>query len=109
MSAILTVPYTIEPEAASRVAELGVQAELDCMLTHTCQIVPALKRINVRLAPLYDTGDEPDIAIEATRKGPYVGDYPTEWQWHRWLVNTFSPDVYRHFAMLEVYETDDAR
>jgi hypothetical protein len=54
-------------------------------------------------------GDEPGITIEATTKGPYVEDVSTEWEWGRWLVNTFPPDVYRHFAMLEVYETDDAR
>ena len=35
MSAPATVPVTITPEAAARVAELGLQAELERMVEHT--------------------------------------------------------------------------
>lgn len=35
-----SVPITITPEAAARVAKLGMQAELERMLEHTRQTVP---------------------------------------------------------------------
>ncbi len=37
-----TFPVSITPEAAARVAELGMQAELERMLEHTRQTVPGL-------------------------------------------------------------------
>jgi hypothetical protein len=47
MTAPGTVPITITPEAEECVARLGMQAELQRMLEHTLQSVPALKRIEV--------------------------------------------------------------
>ncbi len=108
MAAALIVPLTIEPEAAARVAELGMQAELDRMLEHTRQVVSKLQHIRVVLEPPYDTGDEPYLTIEATRGGSYAGDDPTQREWGDWLVNSFPPDVWRHFGLLVLYGTSDA-
>jgi hypothetical protein len=103
MAALTTVPITVEPDAAARVAELGMQAELQQMIEHTRQVVPHLQNVRVVLEPPYDTGDEPYLTIYSTRGGSYNGDDPTQREWGRWKVTTFSPDVCRHFAMLVIY------
>ncbi len=99
-----TIPVTVTPEAAERVAELGMQAELECMLEHTRQTVPGLRSIEVRLALPYDTGDVPTIIIEAAKCFPARADEPTQTEWDDWQMNTFPPDVYRHFLLMTLQE-----
>jgi hypothetical protein len=65
MTAIATVPMKITPEAAARVAELGIQAELDQMLEHVRKVVPKLQSLEVELAEPCDTGDELGVNIRA--------------------------------------------
>ena len=108
MAAVTIVPITVEPDAAARVAELGMQAELQKMIDHTRQVVPDLQEIRVVLEPPYDTGDEPYLTIYSTRRGGYNGGDPTQREWGRWLVTNFTPDVCRHFAMLMIYGNADA-
>ena len=66
-----------------------------------------LQRLDVTLALPYDTGDEPGITIEATKNGSYAENDQTEQAWDEWKVNTFPPDVSRHFVMfvLQVGQT----
>jgi hypothetical protein len=101
--ATTTVPVTVEPEAAARVAELGMQAELERMLEHTRQTVPGLRAIEVQLALPYDTGDETSIIIQATMEDPHLEDDPTDTEWDKWQVRTFPPDVCRYFVLISVY------
>src|SRR5207249_5763222 len=108
MAAVTIVPITVEPDAAARVTELGMQAELQQMIDHTRQVVPDLQEIRVVLEPPYDTGDEPYLTIYSTRRGGYNGGDPTQREWGRWLVTNFTPDVCRHFAMLMIYGNADA-
>jgi hypothetical protein len=98
-----TVPLTITPEAAARVAELGMQAELERMLDHTRQTVPGLRSIEVQLALPYDTGDETTLIIEVGMDDPYRLDDPTWEQWSYWQISTFPPHVCRYFTMMPVY------
>ena len=98
-----TVPVTIEPEAAARVAELGMQAELERMLEHTRQTVPGLRAIEVQLALPYDTGDETSIVIQVTMDDPHLEYDRTEDEWGDWKIDTFPPGVCRYFVMLTVY------
>jgi hypothetical protein len=105
MAAPETVPVTITPEAAAVVAWLGMQTELQRMLEHTLQTVPALKRIEVVLEPPYDTGMEDHILIEATRGDPFRLDDPTREQWGAWRDETFPPDVGFHIGLYLTHET----
>jgi|SRR5580704_16556335 hypothetical protein len=107
MSTATTVPLSVAPEAASRIAELGLQDEFDQMLEHTRQVIPGLRSISVLLAPPYDTDDEPRVIIEPTMDDPHLVHDRTEREWGRWMVNTFSPDVGRHFCLLTVYGVAD--
>ncbi len=104
-----TIPVTITPEAAERLAELGMQRELDLMIEHTKQTVPGLHAITVILEPCYDTRDEPGITIKATVDPPNLEDDPTEMDWGRWQVRTFPPEVCEHFIMMTTYRTADER
>ncbi len=104
-----TIPITVTPEAAARIAELGMQAELDRMLDHTVETVPGLRSIEVQLFETYDAGDENGLTIWSTRVNPHLADDPTNRQWGAWLVRTFPPGVCRYFCMLSVYEPDHAR
>jgi hypothetical protein len=103
-----TIPITVTPEAAERVAALGMDRELGQMLEHTRRVVPGLRAIEVREALPYDTGDETTIVIEAVRDNPHLADDPTERAWGDWQCATFPPQVCQHFVLLCVYETDHA-
>jgi hypothetical protein len=100
MSAAATVPVTITPEAAARVAELGMQRELDRMVEHTRQSVAGLQHVAVTVEPPYETRLSPGINIEAYADRPFVEGDRTQGQWDRWLVTTFPPEVCDHFALL---------
>ena len=105
---LATTPVTITSEAAARVAELGMQAELECMLEHTRQTVPGLHSVEVQLAAPSDIGDEIALVIEVTREHPPLDHDPTDSDWGRWKVMTFPPDVCRHFVMMSVCDTNNA-
>ena len=98
-----TIPITVTPEAVARVAELGMQAELDQMLEHTRQTVPGPRSIEVQEELPYDTGDETTIVIWVARDDPHLEKDTTDREWGRWLVRTFSPDVCRYFVMISFY------
>ena len=95
-----TIPVTILPEAAARIAELGMQRQYEQMLQHALQTVPSLRSIEVQLALPYDTGEETSIVLEATTDPDAPGIYEAEKQWGDWVINTFPSAVWAHFRML---------
>jgi hypothetical protein len=103
-----TVPVTVLPEAATRVTELGMQAELERMLEHTRHTVPGLRAIEVQLALPYDTGEETTIIIEATRDHPHLTNDPTDMDWAAWKRESFPPKVWEHFLLMSVYGSTHA-
>ena len=105
----ITVPLTVTPEAAARVAELGMQREFEQMLEHGQQTVPALVAVEVELAEPYDTGDESSVLIQFIMKNPHLEDDPTYWDYAAWKVQTFPPEVCWHFCTSTRYETSSGR
>jgi hypothetical protein len=103
-----TIPVTVTPQAAARVAALGMDAELQRMLEHTRRVVPGLRSIEVREALPYDTGDETTVVIDAIRDNPHLPDDPTERAWGDWQCATFPPEVCQHFVLLCVYGPNHA-
>src|SRR5205807_2017132 len=59
MNASTNVPTIVPPEAAARIAELGMQPEFERMLEHIRRSVPDLRRIEVEVSWPYDTGTDP--------------------------------------------------
>lgn len=108
MSAPTTISVTITPEAAARVAELGMQQPVEQMIEHTRQTVPALRRIELILEPAYDTGPDPYLTIMAYTNRPYTPGDTIARDWGLWKMSTFPPQVYQHIAMLIEYEADHA-
>jgi hypothetical protein len=108
MSVRTVVPLTITPEAAARVAELNVRAELDRMIEHARQVVDGLQRIDVELAEPYDTGSEPGVSLIVTKEHPGLADDPTGRQWGAWMVQAFPPEVCQHFSFQVHFENGHA-
>ncbi len=105
MTTTATIPVTVRPEAAERVAELNMQRELEQMVEHTKQTVPGLRSIEVQLALPYDTGAETSIIIEATMDKPTLWPDSTLKDWSNWKIETFQPEVWTHFNLMFVLET----
>jgi hypothetical protein len=102
MSAIGLVPVTIAPEAAARVAALGIQAELDRMLERVRQVVPQLGSIDVTLQERYEPGDEPAVSVNARTRLSWQQANEVWWPIARWQGDTFPPQVLEHLS-IEVY------
>jgi hypothetical protein len=109
MTRTTDIPITVQPDAAARVAELGMQREFQEMLDHTRQTVSDLHAIEVTLE--YDPCEpgDPTVVIISYRRHVWTGDDPTDRNWGAWFVRQYSPDVVRHFVMLSCYGEPDAR
>src|SRR5262245_59190318 len=105
MNATPSVPVTITPEAAARVAELGMEKELEQMLEHARQVVPDLKRLDVVLAHREPLGAEPGVTVRVTTARPFVPGDRTDWDLGVWTVNTFPARVCEYLLLDLYYET----
>jgi hypothetical protein len=97
-------------DAADHIQCLGVWPEFKTMLEHTRATVPRLRSISVSLDKQVDS-DEPAVLILANVEEPGaevsgLADESAEWEWDRWAVATFSPEVLRHFCLMAVPAAD---
>jgi hypothetical protein len=107
MNPTTDVPIRIEPAAAERVRELGLQAELDCVLDHTQKTVADLRRLEVAL---YDDPDEPGkprVHLLAVVNHADSPDDALDATWGRWFVAAFPPEVCRWFGFDVRYRGED--
>jgi hypothetical protein len=104
-----TIPVTITPEAAARVAELGMQREFEMMLDYVRQISPGLRSVEADLRLPYDTGDDLGVLIKGRLAEPYCRESGLRSQLRAWRSATFSPDVGRYFSILLTGASEDAR
>ena len=109
MAVTTNIPCTINPEATAHVAELGIQHDFDRMVEHTLYSIPELRRVEVILESASEDDDESRVVIVSYL--PALGNGPdsTMWQWGQWVIDTFSPDVWRHVAMITLFEAVDGR
>ena len=97
--------YTSEQgymEAASWVELLGMEAEFEKMLEHAKASIPALRSIDVTLNRRPSQGVEAQVFLMATMDDPALDDdvaQATKLNWDKWVMDSFSPDVNRHFVM----------
>ena len=95
-----TVPIVIMPDAAERVAELGIQAEVQEMIEHARQTVPGLREIRLILEPSYDTAPHPYLTIEAICEPGTLENFDRSERWDRWQISRFPPEVNQHITLL---------
>lgn len=100
MNASKNVPVTITPQAEARIAELGMRNELEQMIAHVREVVPALEAIEVTLAECYDTREETGISITAYSDRAFDPEVHSSRHLTRWAVETFPPQVLEHLCIL---------
>lgn len=96
-----SVPVILTEEAASQVASLGMQRELERMVNWTQKNVPNLQAI--RVAPTHS--GLPNLGTYLVIKAHCAGSddlaeaVPVEWSWGGWKARTFPPSVCARFIM----------
>lgn len=103
------VPITIRPDAAARLAELGMQTEMQQMIDRALQVVPELAAIEVEIAERYDTGGEPGVSIVAYSDRAFVPEDLATWDVTDWMVETFPPQVLQHLCLQIISGRSNAR
>jgi hypothetical protein len=98
MTMSATIPVTVTPEAAARIATLGFQTQVDRIIDYARQHLPDLDRIEVELHDRYDLGDEPVLAIEAYGRRPFDPADKAEDEMVGWIVTEFPPEVLEHLV-----------
>jgi hypothetical protein len=93
-----SIPVTVTPEAAARIAELGFQTQIEQMIEHARHL-PDVVRIEVVLNERYDMGGEPGVAIEAYSTRPFDPSDTLRADVGRWAVNTFPSEVLEHLLL----------
>ncbi len=108
MSKSATIPVTVTPQAAARIGELGMQAEVERMLDYARHHIPELVRIEVVLHERYDEDSPPGIAIDAFSQRRYDPADRTDAELCRWMVATFPPEVREHIHLWNYPEAGHA-
>ena len=101
------VSTCVSPEAASWVELLGMESEFEKMLEHAKASIPALRSIDVTLNRQPSQRVEAQVFLMATMDDPALDDdvaQATKLNWDKWVMDSFSPDVNRHFVMMTRYE-----
>ncbi|MCI0642941.1 MAG: hypothetical protein L0Y70_27990 [Gemmataceae bacterium] len=101
------IDVVVQPEAAALASALGVRAALDKLVKHAQDTIPGLRSLRVGFEAAFDTGED-RIVIEAIRD-PGIA---TSWTWRdysKWTHAMFSPDISRHFVLLDTFDVNHAR
>ena len=106
MASVTTVPVTVTPDAAARIADLGMQSEFEQMVEHARQVVPYLRSIRVTLEHDPEGEDEPGIVIWSHREDTDWEKDTSDWDNSRWKVTTFPPEVCIQFSMITLYNDE---
>jgi hypothetical protein len=112
MATTTDIPVHITPEAAARIAELGMEREVQQMLDHTKQTVRGLESIGVTT---WDSDSDPQgpahLMLTGWRPGmpSSVEDLLPESEWGSWFVRAFPPQVAWWFIFVIEYRGNDER
>jgi len=95
-----TVPVDVTPETAGRIAELGIQAEVDRMIEHAIKTVRGIRRVEIMLMDPYEMYDEPHLSTSAYRElGLWTDGNPDVGRFDDWKIENFSPNDLWHFNL----------
>jgi hypothetical protein len=99
MNARETIPITVEPEAAARIAELGFQEHMDRMIEHAMQTLPQISRIEVVMNYRYDEDTPDGVWVEVHSYRPYNPEERIGWDLTARKVHLFPPEVLQYLNM----------
>ena len=99
-----TIQITLSSDAASRIAQLGLEPSYEAMLDYAHEAVPELRSLEVTLEHDPDEPREPTLVLNMYRPHPAAADDPVPRQWRLWMAQTFPPAVCQHFALATIYE-----
>lgn len=102
----LEIPINLSLAAADRILALKLWPQFKTMLEHASQAIPSLHSIVVSLDDQAQPGDPTILLIVEVDGFPSKTVETTEWQWDRWAIMTFPPDVLRHFSLMIVPSED---
>jgi hypothetical protein len=105
------IPVTFTPEATERIAELGLQAEVQQMIEHTKEVIPDAVAINVEDWYDYDSGGPPNLTVVAWRPGvsQSLEDYAAQDEWSLWLIRQFPASVSRWITFDLLFQDEHGR
>ena len=110
MATTAELPVHVSEQAEHRILELGLLPQFQAMVEHTKQSTPSLRSISVSLDDQAGEDDSPILILaeieEFNVSAPGMADESTEWRWDRWAIETFPPDVLRHFCMMAIPAAD---
>src|SRR5262249_21045568 len=108
MATITVIQASVAPEAAARIAELGMHAEVDRMLDYARRYIPELVRIEIVLNERYDEDAPPGVAIDVYSQRQFDPTDQTDSVLSRWMINSFPPQVLEHIHMWHYLEPHHA-
>jgi hypothetical protein len=100
----------VEPEAAARITQLGIQKEVDCMLDYAVKHVRGIRRVEICLLDPDDMYDEPHLSANAYRALElWTDDHRDIDHFRDWKSDNFTPDVLWRFDLHIRPDWPDAR
>ncbi|CAN5607081.1 hypothetical protein BH23PLA1_BH23PLA1_30680 [soil metagenome] len=102
-----TIPIRITPEADAFATARGFWRELDAMIERTRQVIPDLTAVSVALEERGERdAPTPLLLISAEVRSDRAFEDRSEWDWGRWAVETFPPEIMERVCMLATYGED---
>jgi hypothetical protein len=109
MTTAVTASVTVTPQAAARIAALGLQAEMQRMIDYARQNLPEFTRIEVVQYDRDELDDEPGLAVDVyCAFESFDPSARTRGRLGEWLVAEFPPEVLEHLLIDYLPEAPDA-
>ncbi len=93
-----SLPVTVTPQAAARIAELGFHKQVEQMVDHA-RSLPDVIRIEVVLNDRYDMGGEPGVAVQAWADRSFETAEPLTRKLIDWMIDSFPAEVLEHLHL----------
>jgi hypothetical protein len=104
MIALPTISVEVSEEAAQHIEQCGLQEPFQRMLDEIPRRFQAVQWIKVGLEHIVDEAGRPVVAIDVARVYPgRDGDDPSGRQFGRWVTETFAPEIWQHFGVMNIY------
>ena len=104
MSRTLSLPVTVSPEAAARVAELGFQPAVYALVAQAFNILPGLQSIQLVLVPSYEMDDIPWLVFECNGDRREQQSRVDLVNWYTWRAEHLPFEVGRHFMLNWIHD-----